>query len=241
MRWSPARLADRVAETPTASTLVLEVEGWPGHLAGQHVDVRLTAEDGYHAQRSYSLAAPTDGDRIALTVQALADGEVSPFLTGDLQVGDEIEVRGPLGGWFVWRPEQTEPVLLVGGGSGVVPLMAMVRARASAGSRAPFRLVYSVRSDSEVFYSTELRQRVRDDRGLDVSVLYTRSAPEGSGRPARRIDATDLAERGWPATFEPRCYVCGATPFVETVADLLVAAGHDPARIHTERYGASGG
>jgi ferredoxin-NADP reductase len=241
VRWTPARLVERVAETPDASTLVFEVAGWPGHLAGQHVDVRLTAEDGYRAQRSYSLAAPADGDRIALTVQVLADGEVSPFLAQDLQVGDDLEVRGPLGGWFVWRTEQTEPVLLVGGGSGVVPLMAMVRARAAAGSRAPFRLLYSVRTDADVCYQQELRRRVRDDHGLDVTIVYTRAAPEGTTRPARRLDATDLVEFGWPADLEPQCYVCGSTPFVETVADLLVAAGHDPTRIQTERYGASGG
>jgi ferredoxin-NADP reductase len=172
-----------------------------------------------------------------LTVQVLADGEVSPFLAEQLQVGDELEVRGPLGGWFVWRPQQTEPVLLVAGGSGVVPLMAMARARGQAGSRAPFRLVYSVRTAADVYYAEELHRRIRDDRGLDVSVLYTRAAPEGSARPPRRIDATDLAELGWPADLGPRCYVCGSTPFVETVADLLVGAGHDPARIHTERYG----
>jgi len=233
----PARLVERLAETPTATSLTFEVEDWRGHLAGQHVDVRLTADDGYRAQRSYSLAAPADGNRIAITVQVLADGEVSPFLAEDLQIGAELEVRGPLGGWFVWRPEQTEPVLLVGGGSGVVPLMAMVRARASAGSRVPFRLVYSVRSDAEIYYRDELRDRLRDDGGLDITVLYTRSAPEGTPRSARRIAATDLTEFGWPADLEPTCYVCGSTPFVETVADLLVAAGHDPDRIHTERYG----
>ena len=146
-------------------------------------------------------------------------------------------MRGPLGGWFVWRRDQHEPVLLVAGGSGVVPLMAMVRARADAGSRAPFRLLYSVRQEADVYYRDELRRRARDDFGLDVSILYTRAAPEGAVRPARRIDAADLAELGWPAKLEPGCYVCGSTPFVETVADLLVAAGHDPARIRTERYG----
>jgi ferredoxin-NADP reductase len=237
LRWRPALLVERTAETPTATSLVFEVEGWDGHLAGQHVDVRLTADDGYRAQRSYSLAAPADGNRIALTVQVLADGEVSPFLAEELQVGDELEVRGPLGGWFVWRPDQTELVLLVGGGSGVVPLMAMARARARAGSRAPFRLVYSVRSEAEVYYRDELRRRLRDDQGLDVTLLYTRTAPEGTHRPARRIDASDLTEFGWPAELEPSCFVCGSTPFVETVADLLVAGGHDPGRIHTERYG----
>lgn len=240
MRWSPARLVDRVVETPTATTLVLDVPGWPGHIAGQHVDVRLTAEDGYRAQRSYSLAAPADGSHIALTVQVLTDGEVSPFLAQELAVGDELEARGPLGGWFVWRPEQTEPVLLVGGGSGVVPLVAMVRARAAAGSRAPFRLLYSVRSEVDVYYRDELHRRVREDRGLDVAVLYTRIAPAGDRRPARRIDSVDIRELGWPPEFEPRCYACGSTPFVEAAANLLVAAGHDPMQIRTERYGGTG-
>jgi ferredoxin-NADP reductase len=237
VRWSPARLVERVAETPTAASLVFDVDRWPGHLAGQHLDVRLTADDGYTAQRSYSLAAPADGRRVAITVQALTGGEVSPFLVDDLRLGDELELRGPLGGWFVWRPELPEPVLLVGGGSGVVPLMAMVRARAAAASPAPFRLIYSVRTEGEVYYRDELRQRVRDDAGLDVTMLYTRAAPEGAKRPAGRIGAKDLTEFGWPATLGPSCYVCGSTPFVEAVADLLVAAGHDASRIHTERYG----
>lgn len=240
MPWSPARLVDRLVETPTATTLVFDAPGWPGHLAGQHVDVRLTAGDGYQAQRSYSLAAPADGSQIVLTVQELPDGEVSPFLAQELAVGDELEVRGPLGGWFVWRPEQAEPVLLVGGGSGVVPLIAMVRSRAAAGNRTPFRLLYSVRSEDDVYYREELRRRVRDDRGLDVALLYTRAAPVGSRRPARRIDGVDMREFGWPPDFEPRCYVCGSTPFVEAMADLLVAAGHDPAQIRTERYGGMG-
>jgi ferredoxin-NADP reductase len=237
MRWCPARLADRLAETPTATTLVLDAPGWPGHVAGQHVDVRLTAEDGYRAQRSYSLATPTNGEQIAITVQVLTDGEVSPFLAHHLQVGDEVEVRGPLGGWFIWRPQQVEAVLLVAGGSGLVPLMAMIRARGDAKSRAPFRLLYSVRGDGDVYYRAELQRRERDDRGLDVFVLYSRAAPQGSSRPAHRIDDADITALAWPADFAPTCYVCGSTPFVETVADLLLAAGHSPDRIRTERYG----
>ena len=237
MRWRPARLVDRSVETPSATTLVLEVPDWPGHLAGQHVDVRLTAEDGYRAQRSYSLAAVADHDRITITVQVLADGEVSPFLAGELQVSDELEVRGPLGGWFVWRAAQAEPILLVAGGSGVVPLMAMVRARAGANSRAPFRLLYSVRSEADVYYRDELRRRAREDQGLDVSLLYTRTATPEATRPARRIDLHDVAALGWPADFDPTCYVCGSTPFVEAIADTLVKLGHDPRRIRTERYG----
>jgi ferredoxin-NADP reductase len=229
-------LADRRAESPTASTLVLEVTEWPGHLAGQHVDVRLTAEDGYQASRSYSLAAPAAGDRLELTVQRTEGGEVSPFLVDDLGVGGAVEVRGPLGGWFVWRPEDEEPVLLVAGGSGIVPLMAMVRAR-DAVSRAPFRLIHSVRTPDDRLYAAELRRRVGDDGGLDVTWIYTRAAPESDPRGPGRLRVDDLTAHGWPADFEPTCYVCGPTGFVELAAALLIDAGHDPARVRTERFG----
>ncbi len=234
--WRAAVLVDRRTETPSACTLVLEVEGWGGHLAGQHVDVRLTAEDGYQAARSYSLAGPAEGGRIEITVQRIAGGEVSPFLVDELAVGDRVEVRGPLGGWFVWRPTDRAPVLLVAGGSGVVPLMAMVRARAGV-SRAPFRLVHSVRTPDDRIYAAELRRRAAEDGGLDVSYVYTREAPDVSPRPPGRIRAEDLAAHGWPPDFEPTCYVCGPTPLVEAVAGLLVAAGHEPGRIRTERFG----
>jgi ferredoxin-NADP reductase len=233
-----ARLRERREETPTARTLLFDAPGWPGHLAGQHVDIRLTAEDGYSAQRSYSLAAAPDGEHVELTVQILRDGEVSPFLADDLAIGDPVEVRGPVGGWFVWTPAVTAPVLLVAGGSGIVPLMAMIRARALAADRVPFRLIYSARSPTDVYYAGELRRRTRDDAGLDVALIYTRA--ESENRPAGRITAADLAAAGWPAGFTPRCYVCGPTPFVETVADLLVDAGHDPDSIRAERYGSSG-
>jgi ferredoxin-NADP reductase len=227
---------ERRIETPSARTLVLEADEWSGHLAGQHVDVRLTAEDGYQTARSYSLAAPSDGRRLEITVQRTAGGEVSPFLVDDLDVGGRVEVRGPLGGWFVWRPSDPAPVLLVAGGSGVVPLMAMIRARAGA-SRAPFRLVYSVRTPEDRIYAAELRRRAAEDGGLDVAYVYTREAPDGSPRPPGRIRAEDLVAHGWPPDFEPTCYVCGPTPLVEAVAGLLVAAGHDPDRIRTERFG----
>ncbi|MET8864479.1 ferredoxin reductase [Nonomuraea sp. NPDC004580] len=236
--WRPAELVAATAETPSARTLRLRVPDWPGHLAGQHVDVRLTAEDGYTTQRSYSLAAPADGDMIELTVESVPDGEVSPYLTEVMEVGDQVEIRGPVGGWFVWRTESKPPVLLVGGGSGIVPLMAMIRARRQAGSRVPFRLVYSLRAPDRRYYADELRS---PDPGLDVSYLYTRSAPGGASRPARRIMLDDLAEGGWPATFEPDCYVCGPTGFVEAAADLLLALGHAPERIRTERFGPTGG
>ncbi len=242
--WRVARLLERHDETATARSLVFEIQGWPGHRPGQHVDVRLTAADGYSAQRSYSLAAPSDPahpDRIVITVQIVPDGEVSPFLGSDLAVGDPIEVRGPVGGWFVWTPQVAAPVLLVAGGSGVVPLMAMIRARSQVHSRDPFRLVYSVRTPADVYYAAELQQRVRDDAGLDVTIIHTRTTPSGSSRPAGRVTPADLARGGWPADFAPRCYVCGPTPFVETVADLLVGSGHDPSAIRAERYGSGGG
>jgi len=241
----PGRLTWRVAtvgaarrETPSARTLVLDVPDWPGHLAGQHVDVRLTAPDGYRAQRSYSIASAwTNNGRIELTVQRLDDGEVSPYLTDTVEVGDQIELRGPVGGWFVWRAEQPAPVLLVGGGSGIVPLMAMIRARGTAGAKQPFRLIYSVRTPEDVLYGEELRRRVRDDAGLDVHYVYTRKSPPELALPPKRIDVAALNTYGWPPDFAPDCFICGPTAFVETAADILVALGHDPRRIRTERFG----
>lgn len=238
LTWQAARLREVRTETATARTLVFEVPGWPGHLAGQHVDVRLTADDGYTAQRSYSLSAPADGDLVELTVETVPDGEVSPYLTEVIEPGDQVEIRGPVGGWFVWRPDGKAPVLLVGGGSGIAPLMAMIRARRQAGSRVPFRLLYSLRDQDRRYYAAELR---RPEPGLDVSYLYTRAAPAGAARPAGRITPADLAEGGWPADFAPDCYVCGPTGFVEAAADLLLALGHAPERIRTERFGPTGG
>jgi ferredoxin-NADP reductase len=238
LTWRVARLAETRPETATARTLVFDVPGWPGHLAGQHVDVRLTADDGYTAQRSYSLAAPADGDRLELTVQDVPDGEVSSYLTEGLSVGDPVEIRGPVGGWFVWRSSAIAPVLLVAGGSGIVPLMAMIRERGQAGARTPFRLVYSVRTPADRFYAEELR---RSRPGLDVTFLYTRAAPDGWSRPPGRLSVTDLSAHGWPAELEPDCFVCGPTGFVEAAADILLALGHDPRRIKTERFGPSGG
>jgi len=237
--WRPAVLVERRTETPSASTLVFEVPGWPGHLAGQHLDVRLTAPDGYQAARSYSLAAPADGERVEITVQAVPDGEVSSFLVGDAVSGDSVEVRGPVGGWFVWKPEDSGPVLLVAGGSGVVPLMAMIRTRDGMND-TPFRLIYSVREPEDRIYDHELRRRATEDGGLDVTVVYTRTAPEGEPRPTGRISIDDLVSYGWPAEQEPTCYVCGPTGFVETVANLLIFLGHDSSKIRTERFGPSG-
>ncbi|GIH07042.1 oxidoreductase [Rhizocola hellebori] len=234
LAWRTARLVEAREETPTARTLVLDVSGWPGHLPGQHVDVRLTAEDGYSTQRSYSIASAAQGDRIELTVQRVPAGEVSPYLVEGLSPGYPVELRGPVGGWFVWRTTDTAPVLLVAGGSGIVPLMAMVRARRAAGSRVPFRLIYSARTKNDVFYAEELRKRVRDDAGLDVAYVFTR---EEHGR---RINVNDISTAGWPADFQPDCFVCGPTGFVETVADILVALGNEPRRVKTERFGPTG-
>jgi ferredoxin-NADP reductase len=236
-------------ETATARTIVIDVPGWPGHLAGQHVDVRLTAPDGYSTERSYSIAsAPADGQGdppvVELTVQRLVDGEVSPYLTQTLAVGYPLELRGPVGGWFVWNPDgpaSTRPVLLVAGGSGVVPLMAMIRERAAAGSHAPFRLIYSVRDPGAVLYAGELARREQAGDGLAVRYVYTRTAPPGSTEPTGRIDATTLASAGWPPEESPAVFVCGPTGFVEAVADLLVRAGHGASAIKTERFGPSGG
>jgi ferredoxin-NADP reductase len=234
------RLADVQDETATARTLGLDVPDWPGHLAGQHVDVRLTAADGYSTQRSFSIASAPDGARVELTVQRVAGGEVSPYLAETFTLGDAVELRGPVGGWFVWRPEDPSPVLLLAGGSGIVPLMAMIRTRAAMRSRVPFRLVYSVRAPADVIYRDELRRRGRDDGGLDVAYVYSRQTPEGWPRPPGRIGLAAVAEHGWPPDFAPTCFVCGPTAFVETAADILVAQGHDPRRVKTERFGPTG-
>jgi ferredoxin-NADP reductase len=236
-----AELVEAYDQTGSARSLVFDVPDWAGHLPGQHVDVRLTAEDGYSVQRSYSIASAADGTRVELGVQRVPDGEVSPYLCDVLEVGDQVELRGPVGGYFVWRPTDPAPVLLVAGGSGIVPLMAMVRARAAQRSRVPFRLVYSVRTPQDVYFADELRRRVRDDAGLDVQLVHTRQAPEDATEPPGRLSVATLNTYGWPAEFAPNCFVCGPTGFVETAADILVGLGHDPRRIRTERFGPSAG
>ena len=215
---------------------MFDVPGWEGHLAGQHVDVRLTADDGYSTQRSYSIAAPADHDRVELMVQRLPDGEVSPYLVDELIIGDVIELRGPIGGWFVWRPEESEPVLLVAGGSGVVPLMAMVRERSRCASAAPFRMLYSVRTPEDVYYADELRSQQHP--GVHVELLYTRAAPPGTDRRPGRIAAHDLDS--WTPSNDTRTYVCGPTAFVEAAVGLLLGRGQRPASIRTERFGPTG-
>ena len=237
LTWRVAEIAEVRPETPTVKTLALDVEGWPGHRAGQHVDIRLTAEDGYQAQRSYSIASAPDGDRVELTVERVEDGEVSPYLTAEAGPGDVMEIRGPVGGYFVWDPAPGGAVLLVGGGSGVVPLMAMARQRAADGDDVPARLLYSARSWDDVIYRDEL-ESLRGD-GLEVVYTLTRSQPDGWTGYSRRVDRELLAEVT-PADFA-LAFVCGPTPFVEAVATALVALGHDPARIKTERFGPTGG
>lgn len=244
--WRVGTVVERRRETPTALTLVLDVPGWRGALAGQHVDVRLTAEDGYSTQRSYSLASsgtmglPTgmpDDERIELTVQVVEDGEVSPYLTEDVVVGDQLELRGPVGHWFVWHPTDPHPVQLVAGGSGLVPLMSMVRTRARARSVAPFRLLVSTRTPTDAIYDAELAAPAA---GVDVTRVWTRRAPAGWSGPVGRVDAGRLEAACFPPDERAHVFVCGPTPFVETVADLLVDLGHDPDRIRTERFGPTG-
>jgi ferredoxin-NADP reductase len=220
-----------VRETPSASTLVLDVPGWPGHRAGQHVDLRLTAEDGYQAQRSYSVSS-APGDPPAVTVERLDDGEVSPYLVDEAQVGDELELRGPVGGWFVWTPDQGGPLQLIGGGSGLAPLISILRHHRRTGSDADVRLLLSARGPQDVLFAAELD---------DPVITYTRETPPDWTGYARRIDRDMLAAAAFAPERSPRVFVCGPTGLVESVADDLVALGHSPSRIRTERFGATGG
>jgi ferredoxin-NADP reductase len=242
LSWRVGEVVERVDETPAVRSLVLTVPGWPGHLAGQHVDVRLTADDGYQAQRSYSIAsAPDAHERLALTVERLEDGEVSPYLVDELQVGDMLELRGPIGGYFVWEVSLGGPLLLVAGGSGICPLMAMLRHRAAVGSSIPSRLLYSSRSLEDVVYRDELDRLVATGTGLEVVHTLTRAQPPGWSGYRRRIDREMLAEVAWPPNHRPLAFVCGPTPLVESVAEALVELGHEPGRIRTERFGPTGG
>jgi len=232
----------RLDETPRAKTLVLEVPGWPGHRAGQHVDVRLTADDGYQAQRSYSIASPPDDpEHVALTVERIEDGEISPYLVDELAVGDQLEFRGPIGGYFAWDVEMGGPLLLVAGGSGICPLMAMIRHRAARGSRVPTRLLYSSRSLEDVIYRAELDRLADRADGLEVFHTLTRNRPGDWNGYARRIDRDMLADVGFTPEQRPLCMVCGPTPLVEAVAGTLVELGYPPDRVKTERFGPTGG
>ena len=232
--WRRATVREVIRETPSASTLLLDVPGWPGHRAGQHADIRLTAEDGYRAQRSYSIAtAPEDGEP-AITVERIDDGEVSPYLVDDVRPGDELEIRGPVGGWFVWDVRDGGPLMLIAGGSGIVPLRSMLRHRERAGSDAEARLLLSARRPQDVIYADELAS-------YGVTLTYTREAPTGWSGYARRVDRAMLAEVAFAPERQPRIYTCGSTGFVEAVAADLMAVGHHPDRIRIERFGATGG
>jgi ferredoxin-NADP reductase len=239
--WRLAEVIEVVPETSRTKSLLLEVRGWEGHKAGQHVDVRLTAEDGYQAQRSYSIASAPEDGRLMLTVDRLDDGEVSPYLTEVLMAGDKLEFRGPIGGYFTWGEGDGGPLFLVGGGSGIAPLMAMIRHRAAVGSDVPTRLLYSSRSYEEIIYREELENLASRDSALEVIHTLTRSRPEGWSGYHRRIDARMLEEVGWSPDESPLVFVCGPTPLVEAVGTALVELGHDPARVKTERFGATGG
>ena len=235
--WRVARVREIADAAAGAVTIGLDLPDWPGHVPGQHVDVRLTAEDGYQAQRSYSIASAPEDPGLALTVERIDDGEVSPYLAGELRAGDELELRGPVGGHFTWRVQDGGPLLLVAGGSGFVPLRAMLRHRAARGSDVDARLLLSARAWEDVLYRDELD----DLGGARVHVTLTRSQPPGWGGSARRVDAEMLRELGPGAQARPRVFVCGPTAFVERAADLLVELGHDPSAIRAERFGPTGG
>jgi len=234
LTWQTATVGSVTDKTPRVRTLALQVPDWPGHRAGQHVDVRLTADDGYQAERAYSIAS-APGEPLAITVERLDDGEVSPYLTEEVQPGDFLEVRGPIGGYFVWEPAFGGPLMLLAGGSGVVPLRAILRYRRLIGSSVPARLLYSSRSFQDVIYQAEL-----DSDGAEVIYALTRSQPPGWTGYARRVDQQLLAEVAWPAAQQPLAYVCGPTSFVEAVASGLVGLGYPAERVKTERFGATG-
>jgi ferredoxin-NADP reductase len=239
--WHVATVAAAHRETPNSARIELDVDGWPGNAAGQHLDVRLTAPDGYTATRSYSIASSGASTRVVLAVDKLPDGEVSPFLVDVLQAGDQLEVHGPLGAFFVWRPAaesgDDRPVQLIAGGSGVVPLYAMARAHADSGDQTPFRLLYSVRTPDDVYFADEWRTLDDADSPFELDFVYTRRAPVDWPSTPGRITREALQAAVVPAAERPRVFVCGSTGFVERVADWLVELGHEPRSIRTERYG----
>jgi ferredoxin-NADP reductase len=244
LAWRLAEVVETIAETPRVRSLVLTAPDWPGHRPGQHVDIRLTAEDGYQAQRSYSIASPPEEPRLVLTVERLEDGEVSPYLTDELRAGDRLELRGPIGGYFAWTVAQGGPLLLVAGGSGIAPLMAMLRHRAAAGASGravPTRLLASWRAEEDIIYRDELARLAAAEGGPAVAHTLTRSRPPGWGGYARRIDRAMLAEVGPPPGERPLIYVCGPTALVEAAATAMVGLGHAPDRVKTERFGPTGG
>ena len=236
--WLVATVKETTDETATARTLILDVPGWPGHLPGQHVTVKLTAEDGYSTQRDYSIASTPETDQLEITVQRLEDGEVSSYLAGIAEPGDQFELRGPIGGWFAWPENDPRPLLLLAGGSGIVPLMSMIRTHAQVKSKVPVRLIYSARTPADVIYAAELSERERVSP-LTVTHVYTRwwpgDPPHGSH--TGRIDAKIIAEAGFPPEWNPLIFICGPSGFVEAASSLLTQAGHPPSTIKTERFG----
>jgi ferredoxin-NADP reductase len=239
--WRRARVVETRIETPRARTLVLDLPGWPGHVAGQHIDVRLTAEDGYQTQRSYSIASSPEEAQVSLTVERLEDGEVSPYLTGELRAGDFLELRGPVGGYFTWDAARDGgPLFLVAGGSGVVPLMSMLRHRAATHSRVPTRLLYSSSTVEEIFYRDELQRMTAGDSDLEIIQTLTREKPACWTGHTGRIDHHLLTSVAWAPQQRARIYICGPTSLVEAVASLLQAQGHAPERLKTERFGPTG-
>jgi len=241
LSWQLATVAETIAETPRTRSLVLDVPAWAGHRAGQHVDVRLTAEDGYQAQRSYSIASAPEDARLMLTVDRLPDGEVSPYLVDELRVGDQLELRGPIGGYFTWDQSVGGPLLLIAGGSGIVPLMAMIRHRAAVNSMVPTRLVFSARTADDLIYHTELDRLAAEDATLEVSYTLTRTQPPGWTGYTRRLDHELLQAVAWPPQTNPLIFVCGPTPLVESAAAACTALGYEATRIKTERFGGAGG
>jgi ferredoxin-NADP reductase len=239
LNWQLARVIELVDETARCKTIVLDSRSWSGHRGGQHVDVRLTAEDGYQAQRSYSIASGPEDENLALTVERLDDGEVSPYLVDELRPGDELELRGPIGGYFVWEESAGGPLLLIAGGSGVVPFRAMLRHWVAADSKTAVRVLYSARSLGEVIYRQELLS-LSTYQHIEVRFALTRAWPDGWQGHRGRVTPELLGDTSWSAEELPLIYVCGPTGFVETVATALVDAGHDPGRIRTERFGPTG-
>ena len=241
LTWRIGEVVETIPDTQRTKRLFLEVPGWEGHRAGQHVDVRLTAEDGYQAQRSYSIASAPEDGRVELLVERLEDGEVSPYLTDELRIGDGLELRGPIGGWFAWEAREGGPLLLVAGGSGIAPLIAMIRHHKAAGSDVPVRLLFSSRSYEDVIFREELESLAAENNTLEITHTLTRSTPPGWTGYDRRIDEEMLGEVAFSPEDRPLAFVCGPTPLVETVATDLVGLGHDPTRVKTERFGPTGG
>jgi ferredoxin-NADP reductase len=242
LTWQLGEVVAAQAETAWTRSITLALPSWPGHRPGQHLDVRLTAEGGYQAERSYSIASPPEaGSRVMIAVERLDDGEVSPYLVDELRIGDKLELRGPIGGYFVWEAQLGGPLLLVAGGSGIVPFMAMLRHRAAVGSKVPARLLYSSRSHEDVIYRDELTRLTSDKGGLETIYTLTRAQPPGWTGHRRRIDTDMLREVAWPTDRHPLVFICGPTPMVEAAASSLVALGHDARRIKTERFGPTGG